>query len=111
MDVLIICLPCFDPCVLFSCLVSALFRVELMCATERGCRPNRSQVVSTLLPSISVLKPLFCEGALRHRNTMELNSNYLKAVRPKRRLNCTSVEDETEQKTRKENRTKRFKTR
>ena len=46
---LIICLPCFDPFVLFCCLVFC----SVSFSTERG-RPNRSQVVLIELPCISV---------------------------------------------------------
>ena len=43
---------------------------------------------------------MLCEGALRRKNTRELYSNNLRAVGPTR-----SVEDETEQKTRQQNKT------
>ena len=33
--------------------------------------------------AFSVLKPILCEGALRHRNTRELYSNNLRAVGPR----------------------------
>ena len=46
---------------------------------------------------------MLCEGALRHRNTRELYSNNLRAVGP----NHAQVEDETEQKTRQQNKTQR----
>ena len=49
----------------------------------------------------SVLKPILCEGALRHRNTREQFSNNLRAVGPN---HARSVEDETEQKTRQQTR-------
>ena len=68
----------FDPCVLFCCLVFC----SVSSSTERE-RPNRSQVVRIELHCIS-----------------ELYSSNLRAVGPSR-----SVEDETEQKTRQENKT------
>ena len=46
---LIIYLPCFDPCVLFCCLVFC----SVSSSTE-GVRPNRFQVVRIELPCISV---------------------------------------------------------
>ena len=50
---LIIYLPCFDHCVFFVVLFSVLFRLRLMCTTERG-RSNRCQLVRIEVPCISV---------------------------------------------------------
>ena len=105
------------PC--FIVLFSALFRLQLMCPTQRWFRPNRSQIVRKLLYCVSVSycafvkerfstgKSFFCEGALRYRNTREWYSKNLSAIGPKPTFIQlhTSVEDETEQKTRQENKT------
>ena len=69
-------------------LFSVVFRLQLSVL-----RPNRSQVLQIELlvflclsaPShkrggFLVLKPILCEGALRHRNARELYSNNLRAV-------------------------------
>ena len=53
--------------------------------------------------SFMVLIPFICEGALRHRNTKEFYSKNLRAIGPNHAQLCTSVEDETEQKTRQQN--------
>ena len=58
----------------FVVLFSVLFRLQLSVV-----RPNRSQVARIEPPCKSV-----CESALRHRNTMELYSNNLRAVGPNR---------------------------
>ena len=54
----------------------------------------------------AVLKPFMCEGALRHVTTRELYLNNLRAVGPIYEKEQKIVEDETEQKTRQQNKTK-----
>ena len=49
----------------------------------------------------------FC--GLRHRNTRELYPNNLRAFGPNHAQLCTSVEDETEQQTRQNNKTQGIK--
>ena len=63
----------------FVFLFSVLFRLQLSVV-----RPSRSQFLCLSAPShkigFSVLKPILCEGALRHRNTRELYLNNFRAV-------------------------------
>ena len=104
-------LPCYDPCVVFLCLIFCIVSpstvLQLTCAGERDFRAH---ALSIKLPCIPVsqrafvvalgLKPIFCEGTLKDRNLRELTSNNVKAVGPNHAQLYTSNEDETEQKTR-----------
>ena len=57
----------------FVVLFSALFRLQLSVV-----RLNHGKISCCF----AVLKPILCEGALKHRNTRELYSNNLRAVGP-----------------------------
>ena len=53
-----------------------------------------------------LLKPIVCEGVLRHRNTMELDSNNLRAVGPNHAQLRTEQNRKQDNKTRHEIKTR-----